>query len=935
GLPVRLIDCSARSASLSPDGETLAFIRGGVPWWSRGYHGSANLDLWLKSLKEGQAAVQLTKFDGRDSDPMWSADGSDVYFISDRDDASNIWAKPIDGGDARMVSDFGADGLVHARISGDGSTIVCELDAEIYAVDATTGSHHKVDIQAPTDRKMTPLEHEAFRSGATEMALSPNGKEIAFVVHGDVFAMASSEPKKWLNLTETPARESHIAWHPKGEKLAFSSDRNGNDDIFVVESSDPKEKQLSRSRHRKITPLIATEELEYAPVWSPDGKKIAYLAGRRDLWVADSDGKNSKLLVKGPFIEDVSWGPKGDFLVFSKMCDGWQSDIFIVSVDGEELHNITKNPAWDFGPRLCDDGKRIVFLSNQNTLWQKHSDYDVWHVFLTKKDEEEYRARRDGEDDEKAVKKPDRKSRKKSEAKKSEKSKKPKLFDFLKKWRKPKEGAGKPGKERTPLPFDFDDIHLRAMRISRTQGRSWPLAASPDGETYAYGSDAFGKRDIFIVDEFGKKTRQLTSFGFYPRQIVWDAKGKEFFALSGGGMIMNLMPNGMMRPVSYMAKMTIDHDAERLQMFNEAWRAMDLYFYDKDMHGVDWAAIKDKYRPMLDTAATPDEFRIILSQMVGELRASHLGVWGPRDPDFEETGQLGLDFDGNWRGKGLKVSRVIPDGPTNLPGSEIAVGDVILSVDGVQIGRYSNPFALFTGKVDEYIDLEVLRGGRGKPELVTVMPCSWGNIREKVYLAWVETRKALAERFSGGKVGYAHVQYMGEEPYKEFLRDLTHDLKDKDALIIDVRFNGGGNLHDELLSVLGRDVYFYFEDRERALKVMQPRFNWRKPVVVLINEYSHSDAEVFPNSFKELGLGKLVGVPTYGGVIFVSGGATLLDGTFVLIPRWRACMIDGKEIEGVGAQPDIYVENPPEQDYSTTDDNQLKKAVEELLEEIE
>ncbi len=921
GLPTRLIDCSGSNGVLSPDARTLAFVRGSIPWWRRGYRGSADREIWLKLL-DGTPAVQFTDFEGTDTDPMWSPDGSELYFLSDRNGVTNVWAKPVAGGDARKVSDFATDGVIHAQIALNGSKIVCELDVEIYAVDPATGEHKKVPIQAPSDLKHNQVELNTFSRKASEFALSRDGKQIAFVVRGELFAMKASKAKKWVRLTETPAREDGLAWEPKAKKLAFSSDRNGNRDIFVMQSDDPKEKRLSHSRRRKTTPLVTTDAAEYAPVWSPDGRKIAYLKGRGDLYVMDSSGKNSKLLAEGPFMRSVAWGPKGAWLVFSKMCSGWQSDIFVVSSDGAELHNITKNPAWDHNPRISKDGKKIVFLSNRDSRLQRTHQTDVWHVFLTKKDEEKYRARRDGEEEEKATKK----SKKDKKAATKRKTKK-KFWDFLRR-KKP------PEKKKRELQIDIEDIHLRAMKVSRTQGNAWALSVSPDGKTYAFGSSAFGKSDIYIVDEFGKKSKRLTSFGLNPQQILWGPKSKEMFILSRGGTFTKVSVNGMTKPVPFMAKMKIDHKAERRQMFNEAWRAIETYFYDKDFHGVDWAKVNEKYLPLLETVATQEEFVILLSQMVGELRASHTAVWPPRDPNYEETGQLGLRFDAKWQGRGLRVSKVVPDGPSDLPGSEIAVGDVVLSIDGIKVNRTTNPFGLLKGRVDEMVDLEVLTGGRGEPRLITVKAWSWRDISDKVYLAWVESRKALVSKFSDGKVGYTHIRSMSRRSYKEFLRDLTHEMDDKEALIVDVRYNGGGNLHDQLLSVLGRDVYFYFEDRDKSLKVMQPRFNWRKPVAVITNEYSTSAAEVFPYSFRELGLGKLIGVPTPGDVISISGYQRLLDGTLFMIPQWGAYTLEGKELEGVGVKPDIHVENPPEQDYSMTSDDQLKKAVEALLEDI-
>ncbi len=916
GVPARALDCSGSDGILSPDGTTLAFVRGATPWWRRGYHGSANRDIWLKRL-DGPSAVQFTKFDGSDSDPMWSADGTRLYFLSDRGGVTNVWVKPIARGEAQKLTDFDRDGVVHARIALNGSRIVCEFDGELYLVNPTSGEHHKLKIRAPSDLKENTTELETFTREASEFALSTDGKQIAFVVHGEIFAMRASGAKKWLQLTHTPAREQDVAWSPDGTKIAFCSDRNGNRDLFLMESTDHKEKRLCCSRHRRTTPLVATEAEEYAPVWSPDGKKVAYLRGRGDLWVVDRKGKNAIKLAEGLFIRNVGWAPDGSWLVLSKTCSDWQSDIFIVSSDGKQLHNITKNPAWDCNPRVSKDGKKIVFLSNRNANRLRHGNQDVWHVFLTRRDEEKYRARRSGDLEEKAKAKAFKKA-KKAKHKRG-------FWDFLLRKKPRKKAVAK------KLAIDFEDIHLRAMKVSRTQGSAWALSVSPDGKSYAFGSDAFGRGDVYVVDEFGRRSRRLTSSGMDPREIVWAPKAKQVFVLSAAGKIIKVKPSGANRPVPFSAKMRIDHRAERVQMFDEAWRAMRDYFYDKNMHGVDWVKVKEKYLPLLGSVATPGGFRVVLAQMIGELRSSHTAVWGSRDRKYEPTGQLGLRFDAKSQGRGLRVSRVLPDGPSDQPGSKIAVGDTVLAIDGVKVDKASNPFALLRGKVDERVDLSVIKRGRRRPMLVTVKAWSSRAIADKVYLAWVKSRKALVKKLSGGRVGYTHIRWMAQSSYEEFLKELTHEMTDKESLIVDVRFNSGGNLHDELLSVLGRDVYFYFEDRDKSRKVMQPRFNWRKPVVALINEYSHSDAEVFPYSFRKLGIGKLVGVPTSGGVIFVSGGVTLLDGTFVLIPQWGAYTLAGKELEGKGVEPDIYVENPPEQDFSMTSDDQLKTAVEALL----
>ncbi|MCD6325924.1 PD40 domain-containing protein [bacterium] len=921
GLPTRVIDCSGYSGVISPDETTLAFVRGNIPWWRRGYRGSADRDLWLKPL-DGSPAKRLTDFDGTDDCPMWSPDGEKLYFLSDRGDVTNVWVKTIEEGEATQatqVTHFDSDGLVHARIARDGSRLVCELDGQIYTVDPATGESSKVAIEAPSDIKQNNIERRTYEREATEMALSKDAKQIAFVIRGEVFArrVSGKGRKITMRLTDTPARESDVCWSPDGKKLAFCSDRNGNSDIFVMTSTDKKEKRLSVSRHRKTKSLLASPEEEYSPVWSPDGKQIAYLKGRGELWVADTAGKNAKRLSEGPLIRSIAWSPDSGWLAFSRMCEEWQSEVFVVASDGGEQHNITKDPAWDYGPVWDKDGKRIAFLSNRNSLGSNSGKQEIWQVFLTKKAEEKFRKRRAGDIEEKA------KKRKTTRKKPSVFKRMLGVFKRKKKIEKPK------------LPIEFENIEKRAIKVGSNSGNCWAMSLAPDGKNYVFASNAMGNRDLYIVDEFGRSSRQLTFDGAGAIQTVWGPKSKKFYVLSRGGSIRTGTPSAMSTYIPFSAEMTIDHKAERAQMFDEVWSAFNTYFYDSKFHAVDWAKMREKYRPLLKTVTTSEEFQIVLTQMLGELRASHIGVWSPRDPDFEETGHLGLRFDAGWKKRGLRIANVVPDGPCDRPGSKLKKGDVIRTIDGVDVGSDSNPFAILRGKVDKKVDLEVQRKGRRKRELVTVTALPFWAIGDKVYRSWVEARKQMVEKWSDGKVGYIHVRRMNRKSYKEFLSELVKATPDKKALIVDVRYNSGGNLHDQLLSVLGRDTYFYFEDRDKTTKVMQPRFNWRKPVAVLINEYSHSDAETFPYGFRKLGLGKLIGVPTSGGVIYITGWKQLLDGTHFIVPQWGAYALEGETLEGMGIRPDIEVENAPEQDFSMTSDDQLKKAVESLLEDTE
>ncbi len=910
GQPRRLINCTGSLAALSPDGSTLAFVRGVTAWWRKTYHGSCDNDIWL-NLLDGSPGKRLTEFDGKDTDPMWSPDGESIYFLSDRDGITNVWVIPQTGGEPRRVSGFAADGTAFASIARDGSRIACYLDGYIHTVNPATGETKKLDIFAPSDVKCNVIEPKTYTSEASELALSHDGEQIAFVVRGEIFAMKRIGGTA-MRLTKTAARESAVAWSPDSRKLLFCSDKRGTTDIFVLESSDESEPMLARSRRRETIPLAASDSEEYSPRWSPDGKKIAYLEDRGHLWVMNADGTDKKLLVKGPHIGSILWSPDSRWMAFHKESGHWIHDVYVVSVDSGVVHNITSYASFDMGPVWSHDGKRILFTSNRAGDIESWGEHDIWQVFLTKEDHEDFLLRRK----EYREDLPDEDQE-----------------DVL---------SSKGGERAGRVRIDFEGIERRAMRLTTLGGSEWNLAASHDGRNLAFSTGAIGKGEVFLVNEFGQKLRNVTQTGVH--NIIWGPDDERLYVLGNKGAIISarIEDKGTRKEkittknVPYTAKMEIDHKAERRQMFLEAWRGLNTHFYDADFHGVDWGAVKEKYLLFLDSVQTHEDSLLLLVQMAGELKASHLGAWGggPQEWDIErETGYLGLDFDAEWTGKGLKVKRVIKDGPCDKPGSVVKIGEIVVKIDGADVGGDVNLSSILNGKAMKKVDLKVAKKPDGKTRTVTVKAATWWGIYTDTYKMWVASRRELVDKLSAGRIGYIHVQGMNMRSYRSFLRELMVDVYDKEALIVDVRYNGGGYTHDRILSVLGRPKYSYSEDRAGSMRAYQPRFHWGKPAVALTNEYSFSDAEIFPFSFRELGIGKLIGVPTGGGVIS-TGGIRLLDGTWFRIPSGGCYTLDGKNLENMGIKPDIYIDNAPEQDFSTTSDAQLEMAVEELLKQL-
>jgi len=910
GQPRRLIDCTGSHGALSPDGKTLAFVRGVTAWWRKAYRGSTDNDIWLK-LVDGSPGKRLTEFDGKDTDPMWSPDGEQIYFLSDRDGITNVWVMPQTGGEARKVSDFPADGAAFAAIARDGSKIACYLDGYIYTVNPATAETKRIDIFATSDVKENTIEPKTYTSKASEIALSPDGTQIAFVVRGELFAVKRIGGKA-MRLTKTAARESAITWSPDSKKLLFCSDRIGTKDIFVMQSIDGDEPALARSRRRKTTPLATSDAEEHSPKWSPDGKKIAYLTDRGHLWIMNANGTGKRELVKGPNIGSIAWSPDSRWLAFQKTSGYWISDVYVVSVKSGSAHDITRHASSDHGPVWSGDGRKIFFTSNRASDIEDWGERDIWQVFLTKEAHEDFLLRRK----EYREDLPDEDQE-----------------DVL---------SRKSGEQVGKVRIDFDGIERRATRVTTLGGSEWNLAVSHDGRNLAFSTGAIGKGEVFLVNEFGQKLRKVTQTSV--RNIIWGPDDERLFVLGSKGAIISARiedkgtrkEKTVTKNIPYVAKMEIDHEAERRQMFLEAWRGLNTHFYDADFHGVDWEAIREKYLPFLNSIQTHEDFLMVLVQMAGELKASHLGAWGggPRKWDIErETGYLGLDFDADWDGAGLKVKRVIKNGPCDKPGSEVKAGEILLKIDRTDVGGDVNFAQVLNGKAWKKVDLKVAKKPGGKTRTVTVKAATWWGIYTDTYKMWVASRRKLVDKFSDGRIGYLHIRGMSMSSYKAFLRELMIDVYDKEALIVDVRFNGGGHIHDRLLSALGRPKYFYLEDRAGAMREYQPKFHWGKPAVALTNECSFSDAEIFPFSFRKLGIGKLIGVPTGGGVIG-TGGIRLLDGTWFRLPSSGCFTLEGETLENMGIEPDIYVENPPEQDFSETSDAQLEMAVEELLKQL-
>jgi len=880
-------ETNLHSPTFSPDGRYIVFCRGGTSWWRKGYRGSANSEIWRLPLTlDGDRITvgspeRLTHYEGNDWSPMVSPDGSTLYFVSDRKGVFNIWRMPfLPLGDekAQPVTQH-TDRVLNPNLSRDGRFIVYEYNFALWLVPTGGGEPKLLTIYAPSDEPQNRLQWLTLTGQATEFALSPNGKQIAFVVRGEIFVVSAEKGGEARRITDHPYRDFDLHWSPDGRKLAFISERDNNREVYIV---DVRTRELKRLTN---TPDAA----ESNPQWSPTGNHIAFVRGpfgRRLCWVDVNTGEE-KVVAEGPFITEFSWSPDGRWICFNKRDPANNvTDLYIVPWSGGEPINVTRMPYWNGSIVWTKDGKHIVFRSRRTD-----DNTDIYVLPL------------------------ERPKEKLDEEEEAEK--------------KPLEQKGDE-KKLPEVRIDFTDIHKRLRRLTATAFDEEAFAVSPDSQTVLFVATPVDQPEIWSVPLEGGSLTRLAS-GVSASQLQFSPDGSRLYFLSTGGSIRYLTrPTHALGSVNFSARLTVDRVVELQHMFDEGWRLLKEQFYDERMHGVDWDAMRDKYRPLIEHIANKEDFYSLVSMMLGELNASHLGIGGPT-VSGPETAYLGVWFDPDHRGPGVKIASVLRNSPADREESRLRRGEYILAIDGVEVANNEQLWETLADKAGRIVELLVndkltKEGAR----TVKIKPIARSQWLDLLYEDWVETRKRLVEEWSGGRIGYIHIRAMSQSELRKFEREFYSEvIGKKEALIIDVRFNGGGRIHDELLTILNRRLYA-LEQYRGAPPFTQPFQVWQKPTIVLINEFSASDAEIFPKAFRDLGLGKLVGVPTYGGVIGTSN-VTLIDGnTFFRVPvtGWRT--LEGVNLENYGVKPDIVVEHTPD-DNANGIDRQLETAVKELL----
>lgn len=921
GTPTRYLDALGKMPVLSPDGRYVAFVKGSCREAREAYKGPADLEIWLYDTRKAEY-IQVTSNETNDFMPRWGEE-DELYFISSINGVYNL--VKVDAASKEfapeIMTTFSEDGVRHFDVAPE--ALVFERASSIYLM-KTGGAPEVVDLNISADYRFDPVQIKTYTSNIGEFMISPNGKYALSNIRGEVFVQElDKEKSRTVNLSDHPYRDRDAVWLNDTAAL-FVSDREGQYDIYLVRSADENKPDLHKSLKHELVRITSTPEPETDLHVSPDGKKLTYVRGNGQLIVSEisAEGKlsNEVMLLDGwDQPGSVRWSPDSRYLAYSLSDLNFNSEVYITAADGSmEPVNVSMHPRGDYGAYWSKDGSKLGFVSSRN-----NGDMDLWFVWLSK---EEWLKTK--EDREEGYYFPDP--------------------DVAVSDSADEDSNDGDESETKDLVIDFDGIHDRLEQVTSLPGDEGGILISHDGETFYFtaGSNTERGRDLYQINFDGSEITALTSGGTSPYGLELSPDGKEIYFLKSGGVQSINPSNKKITRYPHKAVMKVDMTREREQIFDEAWQALNDNFYDPDFHGQDWEALRKKYKPMALSASTSQDFRYVFNLMLGQVNASHMGIYGP-DPEEvqrESTGLLGVELSADEDGH-ITVAHVVPNTPADREKSKLNKGDRIISIDGEEVSPDVNIYSLLVEKEGQQVLMEVADADGTQRELV-IRPAR--SIRSELYEEWIANKKKLTEEYSKGRLGYIHIRGMDKPSFERFERELMASGMGKEGIVIDVRFNGGGWTTDYLMAVLtvrqhaytvprgatdnlkenAKDFSDYYPYSERL-----PLSSWVKPSVAMCNESSYSNAEIFSHAYKNLGIGTLVGKPTFGAVIS-TGGVGLLDGSFVRMPfrGWYVKATD-ENMENGPAVPDVIVDNEPGE-KAEDKDTQLKSAVDVLLMDI-
>ena len=917
-LPMENISINAKGQVLYHD------CKGYEDKWRKHHTSPITRDIWML---DGGKYQKLTSFKGEDRNPVWAQDGQSFYYLSEQNGSFNVYHRNVDSGKDTQVT-HNQKNPIRFLTSSQSGLLCYGYDGEIYTI-KEGAEPQKVNISITTDNAEPSLVRQIRSNGATEIALSPSGKEVAFVMHGDVY-VTSVDYKTTKRITDTPQQERNVSFSPDGRALVYASERNGVWQIYQAKIKNASDKNFTYCTDIEEEALTHSNLTSQYPAYSPDGKEVAFYEDRATLRILNLKSKDVRTVLDGKYNYSYSdgdiwfeWSPDSKWLLCSYIgTGGWNNtDIALVKADGKEVHDLTDSGYSDSNGKWVLGGKAMLFESDragyrshgswgaEDDAYLMFFDLDAYDRFRMSKEELELaEANKDVKE---------KKAEEKDEKKKEDKQKKA-------------EEKGKTEVEKVkPLELDIDNCRDRIVRLTVNSSRMGDAILDSKGEKIYYQAAFEGGYDLWCHD-LKENTTTLMMKNIGGGGFVADKDVKNLFLCNGGIKKIDLASK-QTKGIDFEAPFNYKPAEERQYLFDHIWRQVKDKFYDPNLQGVDWDGYRKVYERYLPYIDNNFDFAEMLSEMLGELNASHTGCRYYPSGASLQTAALGVFLDPNYEGDGLKIQEIIKRGPFAVKKNEVTPGSIIEKIDGTDIKAGEDYNALLDGKAGKNVRLTI-KNAKGKRFDLTIKAISQGAQQELLYKRWVDRNRAIVDSVSGGRIAYVHVKAMNSESFRTVYSELLSDKnRNRDAVIVDERHNGGGWLHDDLCTLLSGKQYQEFVPHGKVVG-KDPFNKWTKPSCVLICEDDYSNGHGFPWVYKELGIGKLIGAPVAGTMTAV-WWETLMDRSLVFgIPQVGCRDMRGTFGENTQLNPDIEVYNSPE-DYIIGHDTQLIRAVEEMMKE--
>lgn len=912
GKPTQILTTPAEDVKLSKDGSKMIYHdkKGGENAWRKHHTSSITRDIWIYD-KKADKHTKLTNFNGEDRNPVFANGEKDLIYLSEESGSFNIHKMSVAGGKSEKLTSFKKHPVRYLSTALDG-TLCFSYDGELYTMKAG-GNPQKLAVQISADARKNDEQVMRVSSGSS-IAVSPNGKEVAFLYRGDVF-VSSVEGGITKRITNTPTQEVGVGFSPDGKSIIYTAERNNKWSIFESSKQRADEPYFYAATLIKETPVLDNANDNTQPLYSPDGKEIAFVENRNNVRIYNIATKQSRTVLGSEQIfawtendQYFQWSPDSKWLLFDYAVVGSAvSEVGLASVDGKKIMNITESGYNDYRPKWVMGGKAVLWQSNRDGLrgaaMSGGAQSDAYLMFLTQAAFDRFKLTKE----ELALVKEIEEQKAKADT----------------------------SKKKTPavesVEIDWEGLTQRRVRATIHSSGMGDALVSKDGETLYYLARFERGMNLWTTNLRTKETKMLVPLNASGASMVWDKDQKNIFISSDGSITKLDVASTKQDRVGINGEMVINMSEERQAMFEHVWRRTKKTFYNKTFHGINWDSYKTDYEKYLPSIGNNYEFSEMLSELLGELNVSHSGAaYGSFNPNGDATASLGAFYDASYTGNGVKVEEVVLGGPLDKAGLNVKAGAIIEMIDGEMVTPEKD-LAQYLNRKSGKMVLLMLNENGVKRE-ITVKAISTGEENGLLYKRWVKRNADEVERLSGGALGYVHIPGMSDGAFRSTYEDIMGKHFLKKGIVVDTRNNGGGDLVADLAVFLSGKQFMNYTNDIRS-NGYEPNFRWTKPSISLANEANYSDGHCYAFMVQELNVNKLVGTQVPGTCSFAAWESLMDSGI-----RWGAPTVGvktnaGKYLENAATDPDFLVYNEYEVVKKGVD-QQLELAVKELMKTI-